>query len=692
MPALAGSAKPPAAAGGRGRGGSGGAKGGRGAKGGGKKGGEGGRGSGASGETGGIASQLASLDDRSIEHESSIEILRSQRAAARSGRTVVHDAVRENEGVDEDDPLMTFDDGIRIEPFNMRREMNEGHFDEGGFYIMDKQEEKQVTDAWLDTIDKAQRTATFQQMERQKKAGETATSRLTALSKSLGKEEGDEDEEPDEKEEKDGDAADGNSAAKAEDAAAAEAAEEAEEVPDIIATLESLILELEPLETPLQALARWRRAASSNGSGGADGDAGLPLKMRSRLRQRRNGGNAAAAAAGNGQKRGAGAAGGSGKEAGQKRFALNEWGDYEERERKAMKVVEGASASAATTEAAATDETGNASGDAAAAGGSGVADAAAVAAAAAKAEAEEKARAEAAEAAAADARTSRVVLYADLDAKGNPEFDAIVNLNADDQDKAATAADQGDAGASDGAAGGAGGPAGASADSSATQRKRSAEAGEAELKRRAKISRLTDLCDHLLERGVMVYESTRELLAIEVRERRGEQLSLAPEAEGEADAEGAKAADDAGAPSEAKAAPDASAAGSNGDGGGENADSKPAEVMYVNRRCQPAPDQKASGADEAESDVHPLLRQAQEVGEEKPVAAAGESQLLWQFRWAASPEQVHGPFDSTSMLGWQQQGCFSEERPAEFRQCGADNAPLERCWHGWEKIDFSLYL
>ena len=30
------------------------------------------------------------------------------------------------------------DDGIRLEPFNMRREMREGHFDESGFYVLNK--------------------------------------------------------------------------------------------------------------------------------------------------------------------------------------------------------------------------------------------------------------------------------------------------------------------------------------------------------------------------------------------------------------------------------------------------------------------------------------------------------------------------------------------------------------------------
>ena len=47
-------------------------------------------------------------------------------------------------GVDEDDPLNSIDDGIRLEPFNMRREMREGHFDESGFYVLNKEGEMQL--------------------------------------------------------------------------------------------------------------------------------------------------------------------------------------------------------------------------------------------------------------------------------------------------------------------------------------------------------------------------------------------------------------------------------------------------------------------------------------------------------------------------------------------------------------------
>eukprot|EP00913_Durusdinium_trenchii_P031137 g29156.t1 len=83
------------------------------------------------------ARRLQELDGHSVEAESNFEILRAQRAAARQGKKTFKD-IRENEGVDEDDPLNSIDDGIRLEPFNMRREMREGHFDESGFYVLNK--------------------------------------------------------------------------------------------------------------------------------------------------------------------------------------------------------------------------------------------------------------------------------------------------------------------------------------------------------------------------------------------------------------------------------------------------------------------------------------------------------------------------------------------------------------------------
>ena len=50
------------------------------------------------------ARRLQELDGHSVEAESNFEILRAQRAQARKGHKQFKD-IRENEGVDEDDPL-----------------------------------------------------------------------------------------------------------------------------------------------------------------------------------------------------------------------------------------------------------------------------------------------------------------------------------------------------------------------------------------------------------------------------------------------------------------------------------------------------------------------------------------------------------------------------------------------------------
>lgn len=44
------------------------------------------------------------------------------------------------------------------------------------------------------------------------------------------------------------------------------------------------------------------------------------------------------------------------------------------------------------------------------------------------------------------------------------------------------------------------------------------------IRARQRIEKLTELCDALLQKGVNVYDSTRELLAIDVRQRKGESL------------------------------------------------------------------------------------------------------------------------------------------------------------------------
>ncbi|XP_045172749.2 CD2 antigen cytoplasmic tail-binding protein 2 homolog [Mercenaria mercenaria] len=45
-----------------------------------------------------------------------------------------------------------YDEGIKITPFNMREELEEGHFDKDGMYIFSKDKDK-IKDEWMDNID-----------------------------------------------------------------------------------------------------------------------------------------------------------------------------------------------------------------------------------------------------------------------------------------------------------------------------------------------------------------------------------------------------------------------------------------------------------------------------------------------------------------------------------------------------------
>ena len=43
------------------------------------------------------------------------------------------------------------EDGIALEPFNLKRERAEGHFDESGHYVEHGQDDAASRDAWLDS-------------------------------------------------------------------------------------------------------------------------------------------------------------------------------------------------------------------------------------------------------------------------------------------------------------------------------------------------------------------------------------------------------------------------------------------------------------------------------------------------------------------------------------------------------------
>eukprot|EP00450_Noctiluca_scintillans_P021360 CAMPEP_0194527424 /NCGR_PEP_ID=MMETSP0253-20130528/63516_1 /TAXON_ID=2966 /ORGANISM="Noctiluca scintillans" /LENGTH=542 /DNA_ID=CAMNT_0039372357 /DNA_START=33 /DNA_END=1658 /DNA_ORIENTATION=+ len=407
------------------------------------------------------AAEIAKLQGGSVEHESTIEILRAERAAARSGRKSVQDTVREDQGIDEEDPLIHIDDGIRIEPFNMRREMNEGHFDEAGCYILDKEEEKEVLDAWLDSVDQAQRTSTFQGMDR----FNSAKDRVSAISRSL--EEG--------------------------------GAPDAEAMP-VVTVLEMLISELEPLETPSKALQRWRKGSQ----------AAPPLKLR---RQRRQVREAAAATSTSEKLAPASAVVAETSEAlhQRKRRKFSEFGyegtgmpeetDVKDSVPRKMLAEDAPSVVDAEAQTPARCSAGPA----------------AVAAAAQRADAEARAAAEAAAAEASEARLTRQSVHLNADGKEFSEVQAVLAAMAEEpraQREAATVkghemADTEMPVSTSAAA--------AEQDSSAKKTTRVATP-----EGRDKIEKLTDLCNELLTHGVLVYDFSREQLVAEVRKRQGE--------------------------------------------------------------------------------------------------------------------------------------------------------------------------
>jgi hypothetical protein len=97
----------------------------------------------------------------SIAAESELEVIRSERAQRRKGGHTAKD-IGEDEGCDFDAPENAADMGYALEPFNMRREKQEGDFDADGHYVHNIETLKAVTDKWLDTVDQGEKEAIFQ--------------------------------------------------------------------------------------------------------------------------------------------------------------------------------------------------------------------------------------------------------------------------------------------------------------------------------------------------------------------------------------------------------------------------------------------------------------------------------------------------------------------------------------------------
>jgi hypothetical protein len=97
----------------------------------------------------------------SIAAESELEVIRAERAQRRKGGHTAKD-IGEDEGIDYDAPESAADMGYALEPFNMRREKQEGDFDADGHYVHNIETLKAVTDKWLDTVDQGEKEAMFQ--------------------------------------------------------------------------------------------------------------------------------------------------------------------------------------------------------------------------------------------------------------------------------------------------------------------------------------------------------------------------------------------------------------------------------------------------------------------------------------------------------------------------------------------------
>lgn len=62
--------------------------------------------------------------------------------------SIFHDSLH----IGQEDATIDMEGETKITPFNMKEEMEDGHFDKDGFYHFKKGED-QLKDAWLDNID-----------------------------------------------------------------------------------------------------------------------------------------------------------------------------------------------------------------------------------------------------------------------------------------------------------------------------------------------------------------------------------------------------------------------------------------------------------------------------------------------------------------------------------------------------------
>ncbi|KAK0068842.1 CD2 antigen cytoplasmic tail-binding protein 2 [Biomphalaria pfeifferi] len=87
---------------------------------------------------------------------------------------VKYDVLAEDDIEGQEEATIEFDENIQITPFNMREELEEGHFDTDGTYIFNKT--KEIHDNWIDNIDWVQVKHTKPEDENKKRPFEYSDS------------------------------------------------------------------------------------------------------------------------------------------------------------------------------------------------------------------------------------------------------------------------------------------------------------------------------------------------------------------------------------------------------------------------------------------------------------------------------------------------------------------------------------
>lgn len=148
-----------------------------------------------------------------------------------------------------------FDDEIKLTPFNMKDEMDEGDFDKDGYYHW-KKDKDEIKDAWLDNIDWAN-------INSFKKSDRLTTEKKQSEKKNEEGEDDDEEEDDDEKEEDDD-----------------ENEEEDETKGDQTEMFKQIQAYMKPGENILKTIKRLGESSKSSTDGGSKSTAGLSASER----------------------------------------------------------------------------------------------------------------------------------------------------------------------------------------------------------------------------------------------------------------------------------------------------------------------------------------------------------------------------------------------------------------------------